>query len=48
MKRFEDFRSVLEREGIRNIAIAVKARPDSITRMKKDVDFLMPLRRCTV
>jgi anaerobic magnesium-protoporphyrin IX monomethyl ester cyclase len=32
LKRFEDFRSALEREGIRDIAIAVKARPDSITR----------------
>jgi radical SAM superfamily enzyme YgiQ (UPF0313 family) len=32
LRRFEALRAGLEREGIRDIAIAVKARPDSITR----------------
>lgn len=32
LKRFEDLRAALDREGVTGIAIAVKARPDSITR----------------
>jgi radical SAM superfamily enzyme YgiQ (UPF0313 family) len=31
LRRFEALRAGLEKEGVRNIAIAVKARPDSIT-----------------
>jgi anaerobic magnesium-protoporphyrin IX monomethyl ester cyclase len=31
LRRFEDLRSALQREGVEGIAIAVKARPDSIT-----------------
>jgi hypothetical protein len=31
LRRFQALRAGLEKEGVRNIAIAVKARPNSIT-----------------
>ena len=37
LRRFKDLRSALDREGVKGIAIAVKARPDSITQESIEV-----------